>query len=894
MKHEDLPPEFSLGFEQAVVGVALIESATGRFVRVNQRYCDLVGYTREELEATTWVTITHPDDLGVDLDLKQRFADGRIEEFTLEKRYVHKQGHTVWVNLTVSPLRRPGLRKRLHLSIAEDITRRKETEKTLREREALVRSLGSNLPNAMLYQIIRTPDGGRRFSYVSEAVRRFFGCTPEEAMADPLRIYGRVLAEDASRVHQEEEAAYHAFVPFATEARIRLLSGEVRWFGFASTPRRMEDGSTCWDGIQIDITERKRTEEALRESERQFRLLAENSVDMITRHSPDGSFRYVSPASRRLFGYEPEDLVGRSAFDIIHPDDQPRIELSRVRAVESPKADLNVFRFLRKDGTCTWVEAASRSISDPASGEVTEIQVSTRDITERRRAEDALRALSSRQEAMLSAIPDILMEVDTHKVYTWANQAGLAFFGDDVVGREARFYFEGDQDTYRLVQPIFDGREDVIYLESWQRRRDGRKRLLAWWCRVLKDDRGNVAGGLSTARDITEQRALEEQLLQSQKMESIGRLAGGVAHDFNNSLQLISGYADMALSSAEPGSGLHENLQVIRQAAARSAELTRQLLAFARKQTVNPVVLDLNETLAGMLRMLRRLIGEGIELEWKPGAALWPVEVDPVQVDQVLANLAVNARDAVGGAGRVTIATANAVLDPAYCEAYPDASPGEYVLLEVADNGCGMGPDVLSRLFEPFFTTKELGQGTGLGLATVYGIVRQNNGVISVRSEPGRGTVFSIHLPRVRTAPVRKPATDVERKPARGTETVLLVEDDEEILDLAEAALRKYGYAVLAARSPREALDLLHRHDGPAHLLVTDVVMPGINGKALSRKVAALRPGIRTLFISGHPADTIARHGVLEPGVQFLQKPFTVHALVNKVREVLDLRIPRE
>jgi signal transduction histidine kinase/ActR/RegA family two-component response regulator len=361
-----------------------------------------------------------------------------------------------------------------------------------------------------------------------------------------------------------------------------------------------------------------------------------------------------------------------------------------------------------------------------------------------------------------------------------------------------------------------------------------------------------------------------------------------IFHDFNNMLAVILGHAEMALLQVDPAQPLHADLEEIRTAAERSANLTRQLLAFARKQTVAPKVLDLNETVAGMLKLLQRLIGENIHLTWQPGANLWPVRVDPSQIDQILANLCVNARDAIADVGTITIETGNAVFDEAYCAAHPDAVPGEYVRLAVSDTGCGMDQDTLAHIFEPFFTTKGVGKGTGLGLATVYGIVKQNNGFITVYSEPGQRTTFTIYLPRqvgkaeqARLAGAAEPAL-------RGQETILLVEDEPVILELTTVMLERQGYTVLAASTPGEAIRLARERAGNIHLLMTDVVMPEMNGRDLAKNLLSLYPQLKHLFMSGYTANVIAYNGVLDEGVYFIQKPFSIKGLAAKVREALD------
>jgi PAS domain S-box-containing protein len=385
-----------------------------------------------------------------------------------------------------------------------------------------------------------------------------------------------------------------------------------------------------------------------------------------------------------------------------------------------------------------------------------------------------------------------------------------------------------------------------------------------------------------------EKAKLQGQLTQAQKMESVGRLAGGVAHDFNNMLAVILGHTELAMENLDPSQPLYRGLQEIRKAAEHSADLTRQLLAFARKQNIAPKVLDLNKTVEGMLKMLRRLIGEDIDLAWMPGANLWPVKVDPSQIDQILANLCVNARDAIKGVGKITIETQDTTLDEAYCAASAGFIPGEYVMLAVSDDGRGMDKETQSHLFEPFFTTKGVGEGTGLGLATVYGIVKQNNGFINFYSEPGHGTRFTIYLPRYAgKAGVNQ--TTVSAKPAEcGHETILLVEDEPAILKMTALMLERLGYKVLSADRPGKAIRLAEEHTGRIDLLMTDVVMPEMNGRDLAGKILTFSPNLRCLFMSGYTTDVIARHGVLDENVHFIQKPFSIKDLATKVRETLD------
>jgi PAS domain S-box-containing protein len=428
-------------------------------------------------------------------------------------------------------------------------------------------------------------------------------------------------------------------------------------------------------------------------------------------------------------------------------------------------------------------------------------------------------------------------------------------------------------------------KERIVGLLQLNDRRKGRFTLET--VELLEGIASHIGAALMRKQAEEEQIKLQSQLVQAQKMESVGRLAGGVAHDFNNMLAVILGYTEIAMDQVNTAQSLFAALREIRKAAERSADLTRQLLTFARKQTIAPRVLDLNETVDRMLKMLRRLIGEDIDLVWKPGRNLWLVRVDPSQIDQLLANLCVNARDAIADVGKITIETDVGAFDEAYCADHAGFVPGEYVLLAVSDNGCGMDQETLGHLFEPFFTTKEVGKGTGLGLASIYGMVKQNNGFINVYSEPGQGTTFKVYLPRHAAKSGHLPEKGLDLPVERGHETILLVEDEPAILKMATMMLERLGYAVVGARTPGEAVRLAEAHAGGIHLLVTDVVMPDMNGRDLAEHLLSMYPNLKCLFMSGYTADIIAHQGVLAARVQFIQKPFSLKDLAAKVRQAL-------
>ncbi len=518
-----------------------------------------------------------------------------------------------------------------------------------------------------------------------------------------------------------------------------------------------------------------------------------------------------------------------------------------------------------------------------------------REIQARQAAEKALRESESRLIAAqrIARMGDFTWDVETGEV-TWS----AALF--DLMGYERPGTFD-----YARVNREIHHPEDLEHVIQWLEAgmASGQDRLEPYEYRVIRKDGtvlfvrtvgiiqhrpGRKPKVFATIQDVTERKRLRAQLTQAQKMESVGRLAGGVAHDYNNMLNVIIGYAELALGKVKPGDPVQEDLEEIRAAGKRSVEITRQLLAFARKQTISPEVLDLNETVEGMLKMLRRLIGEDIDFSWCPGEGLWSVKADPSQIDQILANLCVNARDAISGVGRITIETDNVSFDEAYCRDHAGFVPGDFVLLAVSDDGRGMDEKTLDRVFEPFFTTKGMGRGTGLGLATVYGIVKQNEGFINVYSEPGKGTTVKVYLPRYAGPAADRPRTEAPEKTPGGDETVLLVEDEPSILKLGRKMLEELGYRVLEASSPGRALDLAQEHAEEIHLLITDVVMPEMNGRDLAAKLQSLYPRIKVLFMSGYTANVIVHRGVLDDGVCFLQKPFSMEDISFKVREALE------
>lgn len=589
-----------------------------------------------------------------------------------------------------------------------------------------------------------------------------------------------------------------------------------------------------------------------------------------------------------------EDVLGVPVGDIgttlarwvelIHQDDRPSVAAALEKAERTVRPLDVQYRILHADGRYLEVHDRGYPSIDEATGHLHFIGV-VEDVTDTKRKDD-LRLLLARTMESVSEIATI---TDLEDRLTFVNDSFLRTYGytrGEVIGRRIGFVWSPNNPPGVLDDILGTSRTGSWRGEVLNVRKDGSEFPISLRTSQVRDEKGRVIGLLGISEDITDRRRLEAQLLQAQKMEAVGRLAGGIAHDFNNATAVVLGFAELLRDRLSPHDPMCSDVDAIIHAAQKSAGLTRQLLAFARKQEVAPVVVNLNETLAGMKAMLGRLIGEDVHLDYVLSDGLWNIRIDPTQLEQVLANLATNARDAIENVGTITIRTANVTLEAGAQRPGLPPGPGRYVELLFTDTGKGMDSATQEQIFDPFFTTKAVGKGTGLGLSTVFGIVHQNGGTISVESQPGAGTTFSILWPRAE-ADVKPAAEGTATQARRGTETVLVVEDEYQLLDLARLALAKVGYQVLTARSCGDALLLCEQHEGPIHVLLTDVVMPGMNGRQLRDRIAELRPGIRTVFMSGYTADVLLSRGVDEKGNLFLQKPFTPTELAAKIARVL-------
>jgi len=618
--------------------------------------------------------------------------------------------------------------------------------------------------------------------------------------------------------------------------------------------------------------------------------ITENTTDAVFVKDLAGRYLMINSAGARFLGCGAEQVIGKTDVDLFLPE-VGRAIMERDRQVVQSGETQTYEEFGTAAGVTRLYLATKGPFRDP-SGKMIGLLGICRDITDRKRAGEEVRQSQEKLKIHIESTPLAVVEWDLEfRVTSW-NPSAERLFGysrDEALGKHASFIVPAQyrQQVEQVWQQLIT-RKGGSRSTNDNLTKNGRVITCEWYNTPLVDEADRVLGVASFVQDITERVALEERFRQAQKMEAIGRLAGGVAHDFNNLLTVILGYAQI-LSDGLPPGRLADSTAQIRSSAQRAAGITRQLLAFSRKQVLSPRIIDLNDILLNLDSLLRRLIGEDIEVIAQLARDLGRVKADPGQIEQVIMNLALNARDAMPHGGKLTLETANAELDEAYAGQHPPIAPGRYVMLAVGDTGVGMTPEVQARIFEPFFTTKEVGKGTGLGLSTVYGIIKQSGGYIWVYSEPDKGTTFKIYFPRVEQ-PVQP--LGVEKRPSssvqQGSETVLLVEDDPQLCELTSSVLTQCGYKVLVAGSAEEGLTISKKHHRDIRLLITDVVMPRINGRQLAEQVLRIAPEVRVLYVSGYTDDAIVHYGVLDEGLWFLPKPFTMAALVNKVREVLD------
>jgi len=750
-----------------------------------------------------------------------------------------------------------------------------ELEKNL----ALLRGITESTTDAVF---VKNSEG--RYVMSNPASARFVGLEVSEVLGKNDQ---EIFTPETGRPIMERDREILRSGETITYEEVGTAKGITRTFLTTKGPYRDAAGKTIGVlGIARDITDRKRAEEEFRRSQQSLRMHIENTPLAVVEW--DLEFRVVSwnPAAEKIFGYSREEAVGNRGSFIVPSQWHSQVDQVWKLLLNQKGGSRSTNNNVTKDGRTISCEWYNTPLVDE-SGKVIGVASLVQDVTERERAEAKFRGL-------LESAPDAMVVTDREGRIVLVNAQTERLFEykrEELLNQPIEMLMPARyRDSHPTRRTEFaenpSVREMGKRLELMGLRKDGTEFPIEVSLSPLETEQGMLIS--SGIRDISERVALEERLRQSQKMEAVGRLAGGIAHDFNNLLTIILGYSQILKDGLQAEGRLADSTGQIKSAAERAAGITRQLLAFSRKQVLSPRVINLNDIVLNLDSLLRRLIGEDIEVLTVPATDLGTVKADPGQIEQVVMNLALNSRDAMPRGGKLTLETSNAVLDETYAREHQPVEPGRYVMLAVSDTGTGMSAETLTRIFEPFYTTKEVGMGTGLGLSMVYGIVKQSGGYIWVYSEPNQGTTFKIYLPRV-DQPVEE--AGAEKHPgsvSRGTETILLVEDDPQLRELSSSVLKHCGYNVLTAATPEEGIAISEANHHDLRLLVTDVVMPRINGRQLAERIQKVCPRIRVLYISGYTDNAIVHYGVLDPGLWFLPKPFTLAALVAKVREVLD------
>lgn len=878
-------------FLNAQTGLFRADIKTGLLLEANDCVARFMGFQdREEL-------------LSKPFNIAERYVDPEAREEVIsllqkngqfsnyEARFRSIDGNILWMRYSAKIIKE----KCWLEGVCEDVTQRRSSEEELHRLNTLMNSIFENIPN----MIFLKDANELRFVKINKSGEDLLGYSNDyllgkndydffpKKQADFFTSVDREVLRNNQIIDIREE-----FIQTGDKGIRILHTKKASLLNTKGEPEYLL-------GISEDITERKQTEEELRKNGALLFSITQKLPCVIYQFyvTKDGEYgvSYAGERMQEIFEiFQDEENKFAVFASHIHPDDSLRFHASITKAVTTVTLWDFEGRYIKSSGETIWFHGLS---TPTAAAEHIVFDGILLDTTGHKQSAEQARLAEEKFSKIFMTTPDcIVISRIMDGAIIDVNQGFESVAGwrrEEVLGKstiELNFWVNA-ADRQQMVKDLLEG-QDIFSRETTVRRKEGNLLNVIYSARPITI--ANESCLIFVLQDITslrriedERRKLELQLMQSQKMDAIGKLAGGIAHDFNNMLGIILGHAEIVLMNATLPVSLKRNLEEIQKAADRSANLTRQLLAFARKQNVMPKLLDLNQTVEGMLKMLRRLIGENIELSWHPGKKLWKVKMDPSQIDQILANLCVNARDAITGGGKIIIETANAVLDKAAFANHPEAAPGEYVFIAVSDSGCGMDKTILDELFEPFFTTKAVGKGTGLGLATIYGIVNQNNGFISVYSEPGRGSIFKIYLPRHLGNTEQTLPEENETPIIGGRGVVLLVEDEPALLNMTATMLEHLGYTVLPAATPQEATRIAKSYADKIHLFMTDVIMPEMNGRDLSLVIASLHPNIRLLFMSGYTADIIAHQGVLDEGVHFLQKPFSLTTLAAKMRQVL-------
>jgi PAS domain S-box-containing protein len=884
---------FRTAIKHSPIAIVVSEGIDQIVIMVNDRFTDLFGYTKEDVpDVAVWWALAYPDKAYREkISIRwtkavEKSFSGQSHVEPMEVSIACKDGSLKEVSVEAATV------GEVNIVTFVDMTEHNQNEEILHKSHEMLKRTEA-IANIGSWEWDVQNDQAQW----SEELFRIFGRHPAEgepSFAEQSEFY---VNEDFQYLKDAVERCAKQGTPYEIEVRAIQTDGEIRHCVSRGQPQYDENGKVfrVFGSFQ-DITDRKQTEEVLKLNYELLHIAGETakfggwSVDL------EKNICTWSDAVADLHdvpqGYAPPV---QEAINFYAPEWREKITQCFSACAKDGIPYDEVMEIITQKGKRVWVRATGRSVKNE-NDKIIKVQGSFQDITEHKLAEEALKASEKKyqslfQNAQVALFRNRLSDGKVLEINErYAKMAGYSTIEECMAEFNAANAWvdpNGRKELLMILQEngfVSDYETEII-------RKDGTNIWISFSATIFPEQgflEGSIVEITERKRSEIEQEKLQAQLIQAQKMESVGRLAGGVAHDFNNMLSIILGNAEIIMEDIDPSNPLVTNLEEIYKAAERSTNLTRQLLAFARKQTIDPKVLNLNHILDDMLKMLKRLIGEDIDLTWQPAQNLCFVKIDPSQIDQILANLCINARDAIKSVGKITIETDNSSFDEAYCKEHIGFNPGDYVMMAVSDNGSGMDKKTLDNLFEPFFTTKNIGQGTGLGLATVYGIVKQNDGFINVYSEPGEGTTFKIYLPAYLETAASKPK-NLKKTSLTGNETILLVEDETAILRMTRMMLERLGYTVLTASAPKEAISIVEASNiNTIHLLMTDVVMPEMNGRDLSKKLLRMYPGLKCLFMSGYTANVIAHHGVLDTGVQFINKPFSKQDLATKLREVLD------
>ena len=855
----------------------IITSLAGEIEYVNPRFTEITGYALEEVRGTNPRFLksgkTPPEDYR---SMWETITRGSVWHGEFHNR--KKDGQLYRVLSSISPILDGAGRITHFVAVSEDITQRKETEAALEEAGRVLRTIFDNIQDGVVVIDATT----RRFVLANKSFCRMLGYSSEE-MAN-LGVDNIHPSAELPRVARDLQAALANEAMHANDVQVMRKDGSV-FFADIHGTRFELNGQICLLGSFRDITERRMVQQGLADALAfNARLLTSAPVGILT-YKPTGECISCNDAAAGIVGGTVEQIMGLNFHTL---DSWRRSGLLHMaeQVIATRRIQESDVHIITTFGRNRWLNAR---MSRFRSGDDELLLLIVSDVSMRKRAEDA----RERLVAILDATPDFVAIGDLEGRLLYLNSSGRRMMGlepdHDLSGLRVA---DGHPDWARR-QVLEIGIPAAVRDGAWQGMssfldREGREMPFSQVILAHKGPDGQVAFLSTIMRDLGKQKSLEAQLQQSQRLEAIGRLAGGVAHDFNNLLTVITGYGEMMRREIPDGNPARPRLEEVIKAGERAAGLTRQLLAFSRKQVMQPKILDLNSVVHDLKKMLDRVVGEDVGIKVQTASGLGTVKADPTQIEQVIMNLVVNARDAMPNGGCLTIETANADLDETHAASHPPAVPGRFVMLAVSDTGVGIDSETQKRVFEPFFTTKPEGKGTGLGLATVYGIVKQSGGYVWVYSEVGRGTTFKIYLPRVDEVRAEDaPAAPLVDGP-RGGETVLVVEDMENVREMIREVLVGRGYTVLSAAHAEEALAMVRERQGPIHLLLTDVVMPTLGGRGLAKQFLALRPGTPVLYMSGYTNGAVTDGGVLSEGIDLLEKPFSPAQLAHVVRKALD------